>query len=54
MATGAPSAGGWCSQAAYPRLRSISKKLLSAEWSHPLFSAAETKGGSTSLAMTFW
>jgi hypothetical protein len=24
------------------------------EWGHPLFSAAETKGGSTSLAMTFW
>jgi hypothetical protein len=23
-----------------------------AEWSYPLFSAAETKGGSTSLAMT--
>ena len=24
------------------------------EWSHPLFSAAETKGGSTLLAMTVW
>jgi hypothetical protein len=54
MATGAPSARGRSSQAAYPALRSQAKGCLGAEWSHPLFSAAETQGGSTSLAMTVW
>jgi hypothetical protein len=28
------------------------QRAFRAEWSHPLFSVAETKGGSTSLAMT--
>jgi hypothetical protein len=27
-------------------------RLMGGEWSDPLFSAAETKGGSTSLAVT--
>ena len=52
MATVAPSARGRSSQAAYPTLHSQAKGYSGAEWSHPLFFGIETKGGSTSLAMT--
>ncbi len=59
MATGAPSARGRSSRAAYPTLRSTSKKLFGreagapiqcrccvgwgGEWSHPLFFSSRNK-----------
>ena len=52
MATGAPSDSGRSSQAAYPTLHSISEKLFGRRVEPPFVLVAETKGGSTSLAMT--
>jgi hypothetical protein len=52
MATGAPGACGRSSQAAYPTLCSISKKLVGRGVEPPFVFGSRTKGGSTSLAMT--
>ena len=38
----------------YPVPKECHGDRSEAEWSHPLFSAAEPQGGSTSLAMTVW
>jgi len=52
MATGVPNARGRSSRAAYPTLHSRSKKLFGRGVEPPFVLVAETKGGSTSLAMT--
>jgi hypothetical protein len=40
---------------AFPQVAGLyGRYKMTNEWSHPLFSVAATKGGSTSLAMTVW